>query len=301
MSTEPETTRVVRSWLEDGVTVLPDRVLDAVLDQLPATPQRRATWPARRLPEMHSAIKLALGAAAVVAVSLLGLSLLGGGGAPSIGGASPAPPSSPAASPSPAPSPDPDPTPPPVAANGTAVPAGEYYMPITSTARAVVTVPDGMIGEGWAITNGQEPPFGSSLSFWTVANITVDPCAAEWLVPPVGESVDELVAALAERPDFVEGSIEPTTINGHQGRRLVLAVPDDLDFETCASGRYIDWLNSSDGGLRWSQGPGQLEELFIVDVDGQRVVLDISSFPDTPTEDLARIRSIVDSIRFETP
>ena len=35
MSTERDTTRIVRSWLEVGATALPDRVLDAVLDQLP--------------------------------------------------------------------------------------------------------------------------------------------------------------------------------------------------------------------------------------------------------------------------
>jgi hypothetical protein len=32
-----DTTRIVRSWLEVGATSLPDRVLDGVLDQLPAT------------------------------------------------------------------------------------------------------------------------------------------------------------------------------------------------------------------------------------------------------------------------
>ena len=46
MSTDRETTRIVRSWLEEGATALPDRVLDAVLDQVPATRQRRARWPA---------------------------------------------------------------------------------------------------------------------------------------------------------------------------------------------------------------------------------------------------------------
>ncbi len=46
MSTDRETTCIVRSWLEEGATALPDRVLDAVLDQVPATRQRRARWPA---------------------------------------------------------------------------------------------------------------------------------------------------------------------------------------------------------------------------------------------------------------
>ena len=42
MSTDRDVTRIVRSWLDDGATRLPDRVLDQVLDALPATPQRRA-------------------------------------------------------------------------------------------------------------------------------------------------------------------------------------------------------------------------------------------------------------------
>ncbi len=38
MSAERDVTRIVRSWLEEGVTALPDRVLDAVLDQSPRPP-----------------------------------------------------------------------------------------------------------------------------------------------------------------------------------------------------------------------------------------------------------------------
>ena len=76
MSTDRDVTRIVRSWLEEGVTALPDRVLDTVLDQLPATPQRRAWWPARRLREMNNLAKLAIAAAAVVVVAIVGINLL---------------------------------------------------------------------------------------------------------------------------------------------------------------------------------------------------------------------------------
>ena len=49
MSTDRDTTRIVRSWLQDGATRLPDQVLDLVLDELPTIHQRRATrWPVRR-------------------------------------------------------------------------------------------------------------------------------------------------------------------------------------------------------------------------------------------------------------
>ena len=54
MHSDRDTTRIVRSWLEEGVSALPDRVLDAVLDQVPATRQRRPWWPARRFADMDS-------------------------------------------------------------------------------------------------------------------------------------------------------------------------------------------------------------------------------------------------------
>ena len=77
MSTDRDTTRIVRSWLRTDEHESADRVLDAVLDQLDTTPQRRATWwPARRFPEMNNSAKLALAAAAVVVAALLGISFL---------------------------------------------------------------------------------------------------------------------------------------------------------------------------------------------------------------------------------
>ena len=63
MSTDRDVERIVRSWMDEGVTQLPDRVLDLVLDQIPATPQRRAGWLARRFPPMNTYARLGLIAA----------------------------------------------------------------------------------------------------------------------------------------------------------------------------------------------------------------------------------------------
>ena len=90
MSADRDVTRIVRSWLEEGATALPDRVLDTVLDQLPATPQRRAAWPARRFLSMDIPARLAA-TAAVALVAVIGAIAIPKGGGISAPGASPHP------------------------------------------------------------------------------------------------------------------------------------------------------------------------------------------------------------------
>jgi hypothetical protein len=96
MTTERETLHIIGTWMEDGRTRLPDHVLDAVLDQLPSTPQRRTMlgrpW---RFPPMTSFARLAMTVVAIAAVGVVGLTLVQG------------PVTGPAASPSPTPSPSP--------------------------------------------------------------------------------------------------------------------------------------------------------------------------------------------------
>ncbi len=89
MSTDRDTTRIVRSWLDEGTTAIPDRVLDAVLDQVPTTPQRRPLWPAWRIREMNNPLKLAIAAVAVVVVAIVAITLLPGSGG--VGGPGPLP------------------------------------------------------------------------------------------------------------------------------------------------------------------------------------------------------------------
>ena len=103
MNAERDVTRIVRSWLEEGVTALPDRVLDTVLDQVPATPQRRPRWSPRRFAPMNRVFLTASAAAAVLVVVILGYNLLprsgGVGTQPTV---APSPSTNPSLSPSPA-------------------------------------------------------------------------------------------------------------------------------------------------------------------------------------------------------
>ena len=100
MSTNRDVDRIVRSWLDEGLTQLPDRVLDAVLDQIPSTPQRRASWLAQRFLRMNTYARFGFAAAAVILAAVVGIGLY----ANSVGGPSvPTPSSSPLSSSSPTP------------------------------------------------------------------------------------------------------------------------------------------------------------------------------------------------------
>ena len=76
MSTERDVERIVRSWMDEGVTALPDRVLDLVLDQVPATPQRRPLWPSRRFSHVNKYAQVAIVAAVVLVAAVVGYNLL---------------------------------------------------------------------------------------------------------------------------------------------------------------------------------------------------------------------------------
>ena len=103
-TSDRETARIVRSWLNEGTTRLPDRVLDAVLDEVPSTPQRRAWWPARRFVDMNNTLRIALAAVAVVAIAFIGISMLPRDSGVGGGAQSSTPSAAPTASPTPTPS-----------------------------------------------------------------------------------------------------------------------------------------------------------------------------------------------------
>jgi hypothetical protein len=106
MSTERDTTRIVRSWLQADEHESADRVLQIVLAGLDTTPQRRSWWPARRFAQMNRLVLTAGAAAAVLLVAILGYNLLPRGGV----GTQPTVAPSPTTRPSPAPSPTAAPT-----------------------------------------------------------------------------------------------------------------------------------------------------------------------------------------------
>jgi hypothetical protein len=94
-ASDRDVTRAIRSWLHEDRHEDVSRIAGAVLDRVETTRQRRSWWPARRFEFMNTYAKLALAAAAVLVVAVVGYNVLPGRGG--VGG--------PNATPSPSPAP----------------------------------------------------------------------------------------------------------------------------------------------------------------------------------------------------
>jgi len=285
VSTDRETTRIVRSWLEDGVTQLPDTILDSVLDELPATPQRRATWwPARRLPHVHTSVKVGLAAVIVVAAMLVGYTYFA---SPSVGDPSRTTPTA---------SPD-------VLPRSGDLAAGPYEIEGASVPVHISFD----LGDGWAacsqnmleqgvcrIGPSETPRSIVGVAFPVVENVVADPCDATTLLdPPVGPSVDDLVTALSELDGFSATAPEDVTVGGYPAKRLTVTAPANVD-DTCELGTWA--TSQRTNGV----GEGEANDLYVVDVDGERIVIAMSYFiPNAGQEDLDEAQRVIDSIRIE--
>ena len=300
MSTDRETTGIVRSWLEEGVTALPGRVLDTVLDQVPATPQRRSWGPPRRFSTMRNT-RIAIAAAAAVIVVVLGYNLLprtgGFGGQPSL---SPTLSVQPTASPVRTIVPF-SRTP----ASGTFQP-GSIVLDGAFPLAIAFDVPGGWSREGTSETadlvsvhkvRGNSSPAWAS---WTIlANVYADPChpLAGPIDPPVGSTVDDLVTALTSMVGFDATTPTNVTVDGHQGKRFQLSTTIDPAAAGCDDKTWLSLWEPASGGATGKVPGAATMQFWVLDVDGTRLVMFTEEYSATPAE-IAESISILESVRF---
>jgi hypothetical protein len=298
MSTDPETTRIVRSWLGTDEHESADRVLDAVLSRLDTTPQRRHLWPTRRHTHMTDVTRIAAGAAAAIAVAVVGYTMLssdGGAGGPAV-----APTVSPLWSPSPVPSA--------VESEATdgSIPAldnqsslgGRYMVGSGLRSRVTVAAPaDWSAGDDWTLRGpkGYPSPAGMGIRFYPVKDVYKDPTdMGEGVVlPRVGPSVADLADAIVEHPGWTALEAVDVTMDGFEGKMVRLQIPRDAP-----EGAFYLFEHAL-GGQIWGLEAGQVFDIYIIDVAGERVVIDAFSYPGTSSSDLAAQRAVLDSIEFE--
>ena len=313
MTTDRDFDRIATAWLADGPEELSERVLDAVVDEIHVTRQRHALRLPRRFESMSTPARVA--AAALIGVLAIGGAFYALNSQPSVGGPGPTPSAS--ASPTPSPSP--------VALLEGPLTPGTYVTkpfdnadgiddgdlgicmsedssftedPADDAIRISFTVPDGWHGAPrhsvWlAQVEHQGPPGGAWLVFERGAKLYTEPCGST--VPPdipVGPTVDDFANALAAQPKLDVTTPVNVELAGYRGKYLDLQVPADIS--TCP-----DTYWPYEPGF-YAQGPGQRWHLWILDVNGVRVVIRSMDFAATSAQHQAELRAIVDSIQIQS-
>jgi hypothetical protein len=163
--------------------------------------------------------------------------------------------------------------------------------------------------DGWGLGKGRKLPFPLAVSFWDVAQVYPTPC--DWAGKPMidpGRGVDGLATALAKQP--LRNATAPIDVElaGFRGKYLEWSVPTDIDFDKarearalfphCDEATFQSWTANGWAGDRYQQLPGQVDRIWILDVDGERLVVDAWYLAAATPEDRAELEHVVDSIRF---
>lgn len=300
MTASRDPDRLIHAFLLEGEEELHYQVYDSVRAAIEHKRQRVSFGP-WRTPIMNKFVAIGLGAAAVIVLLFVGSRLLGSPGSPNVGaGGEPTPTTQPSATPSPSPA-------------GGFLPEGPFLVQdegqtAADAPRITVTIP----APGWTPraefgglergTQGHPPQSAMLLWSWpagTTFQVYGDPCQWESTEPINAGTVDELAAALAAQPSRDASDPVDVTVGGYAGKHVTLHVPDDAVFSDCDQGIFASYGVSEPS--RFHHGPGQIDELWILDVDGAFVILDAMYRPDTPPELVEEMRRIAESATFEAP
>jgi hypothetical protein len=168
-------------------------------------------------------------------------------------------------------------------------------------------------GNAWSIVGGTFVVNDShgvlGVSVWDVKQVPGDPCHWRASMATPGPTVADLVAALvAQRYRKATAPVQ-VTIAGYRGQYLEWSVPSDLvvtgdgDFQGCdlqdnAHRDFVSWLGNGEGE-RYEQVAGQVDRVWVLDVNGQRLVVDATYGPSTTQGDRDDLGRVVESLRFD--
>jgi hypothetical protein len=131
-----------------------------------------------------------------------------------------------------------------------------------------------------------------------------DPCRWSTSRPKAHATTAEaLVGQLAKQTRRVVSGPESVTVDGRTGKKIILKMAKDVKaegdvFPDCDDDKFALLGVKGEDPARWSQGKGQVEEMWAVDVDGAIAVLIGLYFPETPEKDVDAVRGALTSMTF---
>ena len=187
-----------------------------------------------------------------------------------------------------------------------ALDAGTYLMPSTIGAVAFrFTVPAGWATDRDSFVStgtGGGPLVGLTsgviLTAYTVDHVYADACHPQGTNQPVGESVEALATALSSQVGRGTAGPFAVSVDGFAGQRVELTAPADIS--GCDGGLLRTWSDvGGDETGGWPARQSQTDEVYIVDVNGTRLVIVAAHWADTTPQQLTELQHVLDSIRIE--
>jgi len=258
----------------------PDWVLASTLANVDSTPQRRAfialPW---RFPHMNTYARAGVAIVAVIAVVAVGLAFFRPGSTSGVGAV---------------PSPSASPTILPYLNIGVgATTAGRNALAPGFPVPITVDVPAGWVTCSpspleQAVCSPESATAPSAAGVALVENVVADPCAEALQSPPVGRSVDDLVAAISGLETFQATKAVDITLDGYAGKQFELTAPAQ---PTCG---LLTWATADrTNGV----GPGEVNLIRIFDVGGVRVMITGAYHPDAGGATArAQVEQVLDSM-----
>ena len=305
MSTNSDFEKIVRTWLQDGPSQIADRSLQAALDEVHVTSQQRFGVARRSFPMNSNAWRISAAAVIGLIVIVGGLAFLGRtpggvGGTPPTTASSPTP--IPTSASTPTPIPTTAPTPPALTTVRRALEPGTYVTGDPFRLRVTFTVPagwEGHMGGPYLVDLGRVGGVPGGVFFAIFERVPADPCHADqgFLDPPPGPTVDDLAMALASLPGLDVTTPTDITVDGYRGKQLTLTAPDTFDGCTLSREGYVIWQLPL--GATFTMTPGERDQVWILDVDGERLVVDVPELPSSTAQQRAEVQAILDSLQIE--
>lgn len=164
---------------------------------------------------------------------------------------------------------------------------------------AVVDLPEGLNGGAEYIWASPENG-GWILGYWTVDAVYLDPCTRKGTFDTRKLKFPDIwVEALGAQRRTETSRAVPVTLGGYDGIYVELTAPTDLDFSTCRGKRLTIFETTAKGGHHWIAEPGVVERYWVLDVDGEQVVLTGAVTPETTDAQAEQLTRVVESVQFE--
>jgi hypothetical protein len=134
------------------------------------------------------------------------------------------------------------------------------------------------------------------ISFWDAFEVATDSCQWRGSFENPGESVTELADALVAVPGRQATAPVPVTVGGYDGIYLEWSLSADLDPATCDEGKTVAWTAKI--GRTRAHDPGEIDRIWILEVEGERILIDVLSLPGWQGVTGEPVDEVIESLRF---